>query len=451
MKKLLMIFIALATIFTFSCPVYASEVDWNFLNWNNLDYGMYWYTTGNVPHKAVKGEVNPGFDPSKPTVIYIHGWQPGFTLVKHRESFYIYGEDAADAWINAGYNVGVLYWNQFSDELNVEDAEAKIWTPNGPKGMRWRMGNGEYSTENSPTTNAAELIYKEYASAMEGYSGNEIRIVGHSLGSQMAIRLTKLISDNVDSGNIKPELLPKRVALLDPYFSNGAKDYLNGATTGDTCTSYVNELISKDNIPFEMYRSSYLTQGIAGDENKPLEKLCAYSLMKPWFDTSTQELERHMDAKYTYFSSFAVNTPKEYINLLPSGKDAASSKTSDIRIAQMMGPVYHWEQFTGMFTTDPSDDNYKRITDDNNYTAVTALELNKLADTIKVNEYDSIIASVSPESATNKMIIWKSDNPSVAEVCVNGTIKGISKGQANIIATTADGEIQKICTVNVIN
>ncbi len=91
---------------------------------NVLDYGIYWFGTGNVSQKAVAGVANPYFNPSKPTVIYIHGWQNGSSQRGSRETFNYkqndatYGIDvnAADAWISAGWNIGIFYWNQFADE-----------------------------------------------------------------------------------------------------------------------------------------------------------------------------------------------------------------------------------------------------------------------------------------------------------------------------------------------
>lgn len=441
--------LVICLIFSLGYNVKASEVDWNSLNWNNLDYGLYWYGLNNTPYKFVQGQSNPAFDPSKPTVIYIHGWQPNFTAVKHRESFYCYLTDSADAWINAGWNVGIFYWNQLSDETLVEDAEAKIWSTTANKGMRWRKGDGSYSTYNKPTVSAGDLLYNEFSKAMEGYTGNNIRIVGHSLGSQMAIRLTKLISDNVDAGNISPKLLPSRVALLDPYFSNFGKSYLNGQWTGDVCSSYVRSLIDDKNIPFELYKSSDLTQGITGDENKALEQMCAYTYLNPLFLTPIHQLEKHMTAKYTYFTSFPLNPPAELVNGEVTENSAASASTSTLRIAQMMGPTYKWNQVAGQYTTDPSDDEFEREVDTGEYTAVTAMNLEQSSLSISPGQMVKINAQIVPEDATNKMLIWECDNSAIADVTVNGVVIGKGKGQATITATSADGLIKKSCLVTV--
>jgi len=58
-------------------------------------------------------------------------------------------------------------------------------------------------------------------------------------------------------------------------------------------------------------------------------------------------------------------------------------------------------------------------------------------------------AVVSPADASNRNIIWGSDNPSVAAVNQHGVVNGVSVGQAVITATTEEGGFSATCTVNV--
>lgn len=195
----------------------------------NLDHGLYWFGYGDSWQKAVPGHSNAYFDNNKPTVIYIHGWQEGKTQKKYRETFNRKDAggpdlDLAYAWRAAGYNVGILYWNQFADEAEVKDAEAKIWTAKGPRAMRWRNSSGAYA--NGPSQSVGDLLFQHYKANMTGYNGSHIRILGHSLGNQLAVVLTKKISDAVATGSLSSRLLPKRVALLDPFYSNWPKSYL---------------------------------------------------------------------------------------------------------------------------------------------------------------------------------------------------------------------------------
>jgi hypothetical protein len=87
--------------------------------------------------------------------------------------------------------------------------------------MRWKNVAGVYST--GPTQSVTDLLFTSYKDNLAGYTGSNIRIAGHSLGNQVAIVFTKKISDAVSAGTINSKLLPKRVALLDPFYSQNGK------------------------------------------------------------------------------------------------------------------------------------------------------------------------------------------------------------------------------------
>ena len=107
-----------------------------------VDVGLHWFGHDNHCEKMVWAEAEgagPGqrcFDPSKPSVIYVHGFARRTTARRFRETFNwahndaAYGLDvnAADAWLDAGWNVGIFYWNQLADEEMPQDTESKIWT-----------------------------------------------------------------------------------------------------------------------------------------------------------------------------------------------------------------------------------------------------------------------------------------------------------------------------------
>ncbi len=336
-----------------------------------LDYGLYWFGLGDVSQKFIAGQQNPYYDPAKPTVIFVHGWQKGTTVSGYRTTFnylkndstYGVNVDAADAWIKKGWNIGIFYWNQFADEDEVTDAEAKIWSANGPKQMRWRKSDGTYSNEFTPNKSAGDLFYDTFVAAMSGYKGNNIRIAGHSLGNQMAVRLAKMVSDSVDNGTLPSNLRPKRVALLDPFWSKYGKDYLNGKTTGETVRTYTSALISKG-VVFEQYRSSGINAVGIGDANTEIEKLTCFVNMAPWYVPSHDLAGKHSAAYNLYFLSFGSEPPKECtINWLNqrklTGKSAASASTSDERIKEMMVADKEWTQVEGRYTQSTDDDWYE--------------------------------------------------------------------------------------------
>ena len=79
---------------------------------------------------------------------------------------------------------------------------------------------------------------------------------------------------------------------------------------------------------------------------------------------------------------------------------------------------------------------------------VTGISLDKKKARVFVNDELTLIATVAPEDATNKALIWTSSNVSVASV-TNGVVKGVSVGETNISVKTEDGNYYATCVVSV--
>lgn len=75
--------------------------------------------------------------------------------------------------------------------------------------------------------------------------------------------------------------------------------------------------------------------------------------------------------------------------------------------------------------------------------------LNESAMTLTVDQSETLIATVIPDSATNKNVTWKSSNEKVAKVD-NGKVTAISAGDAKITVTTEEGNKTATCTVTVV-
>jgi len=70
---------------------------------------------------------------------------------------------------------------------------------------------------------------------------------------------------------------------------------------------------------------------------------------------------------------------------------------------------------------------------------------------IEIGERVKLIATVLPNNATNKSLVWSSSNENVAFVSGDGTIIGLSAGYCNIMATATDGSNKSAsCLVHVI-
>ncbi|MGI6153264.1 MAG: Ig-like domain-containing protein, partial [Christensenellaceae bacterium] len=60
-----------------------------------------------------------------------------------------------------------------------------------------------------------------------------------------------------------------------------------------------------------------------------------------------------------------------------------------------------------------------------------------------------LLAAVSPATASNKAVSWKSSNPKVATVDTNGKVIAVGAGTAEITVTTAEGGYHATCMVTV--
>ena len=92
--------------------------------------------------------------------------------------------------------------------------------------------------------------------------------------------------------------------------------------------------------------------------------------------------------------------------------------------------------------TDPAeDDEIETITTEDINLDITQL-------TLKQGQTKKLLAEVYPENATNKNVIWTSDNTDVATVS-NGVVTAVATGSAKITVKTSDGNDSDTCVVTV--
>jgi len=340
--------------------------------------GLYWFGPGNRFEKHSKETPNKYFDKESPnTVIYTHGWEANRINENYRETFnYTLNDsrngidiDTADEWLRRGWNVGVFYWDQFSDELSPLVAEAKIYSADGDgKGMRWRTQSG-FSTAGSPSGKSiVDLFTDAIEEALLAYAGR-LRLVGHSLGSQVVLETSKALALRVDSGLLPPNLLPSRVALMDPYFSLklpfvNPQDYLpaGAESTGKLAVQTV-QALSARGVVFELWKTSPLTQlfGVC-DPNIEVNQLCAFVERYPdWIGMSDWQ-GRHIAAPNLYFNSIGFPPPPTSRKGSSSGSGPSASST-DEEIRELMSLSSRWKtvQVEGMYSFDISEDRFDLV------------------------------------------------------------------------------------------
>jgi len=144
------------------------------------------------------------FDPSRPSIIFVHGWN-----LEARDKPYAFPDQWASQVKLAGFNLFAFQWASLSFDTGA-----------GCPGF------GFIGSINLPC-NAAHNLYKEgaatdkfladYREYFTGYN-QSVRLVAHSMGSQLSILATYRMYKRPDFANVKK---PSRVDLIDPFMSLG--------------------------------------------------------------------------------------------------------------------------------------------------------------------------------------------------------------------------------------
>ena len=116
-----------------------------------------------------------------------------------------------------------------------------------------------------------------------------------------------------------------------------------------------------------------------------------------------------------------------------------------------------WDKKETQNTTPNQENNSP--TNNNKPIEVTKVQLNATSKAMIVNTKDKLVATVTPDNASNKTVSWSSNNPSVITVDQNGNLKAVGLGEATITVKTANGKVAtakvtsdvKSITLNVAN
>lgn len=229
--------------------------------------------------------------------------------------------------------------------------------------MQWRNSNGDFIRTNMLTQSVGKILYDTVVSALSNQTG-EVRIVGHSLGAQLATRLTR---DLIVSYGTSSKYTPKRLTVLDPAAGSGAESYLApfnnnvNISTGNLTTNY-GTFIAQRAVPIEFYRTSNLMSAPGSDYMNGYERLACYTRLYP--DYTSSPAAKHSMPIATYFWSMDFAAPKEVIKLSDgsyqfTGATTASASATNTRIREMMG-TFKWVQAYGKTTENPSDDYFEK-------------------------------------------------------------------------------------------
>lgn len=396
------------------------NASWVFQTIDN-DYGLYWFKDGFTAMKYVPGRPVPldFYNPNKPTHIYGHGWaktsvhlQDGQLRDYRREpmtmrpgSMYPSQEavdmveiwkDPAKNYEGKAWNFGIVYWNQFADDdyanlSKPQMAEAKIWSTDGRNDMSYaiRKWNGSSWSQDHVETHApmkpvTVILSDALISAIGDANVGGLRFSGNSLGNQIITGMSYILKKEYAEGRVSANLFPSRIALLDPYWRDGALQdswttnhpaYVDlGASNdsaGDMTFKIVKDLIefadNDPNVSFvgEYYDTSRTTDGsffgqAFGDRNQQQRDIMAIIYQQAsWINGNEGDRNyyshRHVYGRYWYQWTYAFPPPATGFS--------ASSPDSAIRsnMNYYKGTKIRYSISAGGNTPSPVDDNYSLI------------------------------------------------------------------------------------------
>ena len=200
-------------------------------------YGVYWYSSDGNYVRSSSDMSADLFDKSKPTFVFAHGWEPDASnssnglvedLVTHPDTIKQtkttdirnYAEELKEQ----GYNVALLGW--FSYASNLDELFRFIWVD---------FDGG----------NALSVRFAQELSAVLGEDyAQDVKMVGHSYGSQVALATTYQLTKFKENGLISNQhIIPTRMTLADPYI--GAPDLIKDwKKLAVSKISYTNEAIN---------------------------------------------------------------------------------------------------------------------------------------------------------------------------------------------------------------
>ena len=346
---------------------------WNFTT-IDLDYGIYFLGSGGEMEKWVSGRVNSYFDQAKPTVLYIHGWQPTSTLNDYcrdncffSNNKYVKQMNTIETWRNAGWNVAIFYWSQFADEIEVKDAQAKLYqADNDRKDMRYAYRNGltvSYRIYNNSSKNMTELAYENYQKVFAGYQ-KEIRFLGHSLGNQFVTTLAKKVSDQIEAKAIPQSYMPKRLVLLDPFWGKGEEACVGGKWVGEVCRDYIEIMLLRHGLLVEQYKSSLLG-GLIADENLEMRKMVCFTWLKPDLIPIQDSADQHSYAYQWYTMSLEKaigDDAGHYLGAKATNTQIKNQSNWDYQLKKTKNNPIHFYTEKGKDTATPNDDLFKLAT-----------------------------------------------------------------------------------------
>lgn len=170
-------------------------------------------------------------------------------------------------------------------------------------------------------------------------------------------------------------------------------------------------------------------------------------------ETGIKEMVIHKDFKSIGSCAFRICTQLKSVKVYSKNVTYAEEDVFEYCSSNLV--LYGYEGSTTQTYANQKGIKFQKLSDEKEDTPtepiivpVTSITLNKTSLSLEIGESETIIASILPDEATDKTIIWTSNDPEVATV-ENGKITANKSGEVIITASTVDWAKQAICSVTV--
>lgn len=376
---------------------YAKEVFFDVeKNPDMAEMGLFWTKwdeeTKSIIQIAADSEEGAALvDPTKPTIINVHGVLMNGHLGQEKYNLNSKVANPAEfdldtnyvpmnyLWLREGWNVANFHYNRFASEgIFPHIIEYKIWTNDSEWGVRYRHADGTFSDKDVTQYTIAEHFAAEYIRAMQllpkEMGQKEIRVAAHSMGGQVSTATLFLLTELADDGQLPFSQLPDRFALLDPYFSStielvGKTNYLGPKNANirwsgkPIVENHVGKMmieclkdIAANNIVIEHYTYENVIKSGMDFLVPELIKLSSYVILVPDYegDGYTLMSDGHNGVREWYLCSLLNGPIKDITNGSNSGEFAPSASLPTEEIAKLKNKEFL--QVAGFSTVRTEDD-----------------------------------------------------------------------------------------------
>ena len=273
-------------------------------------------------------------------------------------------------------------------------------------------------------------VYNNY------YDGNSKYGVGACLGSSV------LVEGNYFRNCKKPMMISMQGSDTSGTFSK---------EDGGMIKAYNNYMLGQESyIPYLQDNKSFDAFEVSSIDDKVPSSVTSLQGGKTYnnFDTSSIMYEYKADSPEE-----AKNKVEKYAGRLNGGDfkwtfDDSKDDESDKLSAELKNALESYESNLLSVGGD-SIDMSEEPTPEPEVISVESISLNSQTGELRVGEQTTLIATITPDNATNKSVTWKSDNTEAATV-ENGVVTAVGEGKANITVTTVDGNKTATCEITVL-